>query len=258
MGLLVSSGSKRSPKEPTICGLLPRRGRDQPQNTKIFTRLLYHQAQPILPGCQGRASPRASPCRPSYRPPSVRAVHPYAARKLLRGRQSRTYRTQLRLSCWLQSIENTLRTLYDGSIPAGVPCSGHPWIFPQKPIRLADPTATASVGSPSARNFPARAPGRWPRAAPGRPWPSPAPLPAKDVPCGASPQSSQRSRLLRVIGGGTSSLPARLRRDGGVKPLQTTPTYGYGIWDSHGRGRSTSPPPCGHLSFVICHIIFRT
>lgn len=89
-----------------------------------------------------------------------------------------SHRTQLRFSCWLQSIENTLRTLYDGSIPAGVPCSGHPWIFPQKPIRLADPTATASVGSPSARNFPARAPGRWPRAAPGRPWPSPAPLPA--------------------------------------------------------------------------------
>lgn len=56
---------------------------------------------------------------------------------------------------------------------------------------------------------------------------------AKDVPCGASPQSSQRSRLLRVIGGGTSSLPARLRRDGGVKPLQTTPT----LW-----------------SFVICHL----
>lgn len=82
---------------------------------------------------------------------------------------------------------------------------------------------------------------------------------AKDVPCGASPQSSQRSRLLRVIGGGTSSLPARLRRDGGVKPLQTTPTYRYRISDSQGgRGRSTSPPPCGHLSFVICHIIFRT
>ena len=50
-----------------------------------------------------------------------------------------------------------------------------------------------------------------------------------------------RSRLLRVIGGGTSSLPARLRRDGGVKPLQTTPTYRYRISDSHGRGRSTSP-----------------
>ena len=45
---------------------------------------------------------------------------------------------------------------------------------------------------------------------------------AKDVPCGASPQSSQRSRLLRVIGGGTSSLPARLRRDGGTSPLRTT------------------------------------
>lgn len=46
---------------------------------------------------------------------------------------------------------------------------------------------------------------------------------AKDVPCGASPQSSQRSRLLRVIGGGTSSLPIRLRRNGGAAPLQTTP-----------------------------------
>ena len=49
---------------------------------------------------------------------------------------------------------------------------------------------------------------------------------------------------------------------GGTSPLRTTPQnharYGYGIWDSHGRGRSTSPPPCGHLSFVICHIIFRT
>lgn len=33
--------------------------------------------------------------------------------------------------------------------------------------------------------------------------------------------------------------------------------YRYRISDSHGRGRSTSPP-CGHLSFVICHIIFRT
>ena len=39
----------------------------------------------------------------------------------------------------------------------------------------------------------------------------------------------------------TLSLPARLRRDGGVKPLQATPTYRYRISDSHGRGRSTSP-----------------
>ena len=30
-------------------------------------------------------------------------------------------------------------------------------------------------------------------------------------------------------------------RDGGVKPLQATPTYRYRISDSHGRGRSTSP-----------------
>lgn len=48
-------------------------------------------------------------------------------------------------------------------------------------------------------------------------------------------------------------LPARLRRDGGVKPLQTTPTYRYRISDSHGRGRSTSPPPV-----VICHLSFVT
>ena len=49
-----------------------------------------------------------------------------------------------------------------------------------------------------------------------------------------------------VHGGGAARsrpapLPARLRRDGGVKPLQTTPTYRYRISDSHGRGRSTSP-----------------
>ena len=78
---------------------------------------------------------------------------------------------------------------------------------------------------------------------------------AKDVPCGASPQSSQRSRLLRVIGGGTSSLPARLRRDGGTSPLQTTPrvTVGIGIGYRIPMGEVVAPrPPL--WSFVICHL----
>lgn len=52
---------------------------------------------------------------------------------------------------------------------------------------------------------------------------------SKDVPCGASPQSSQRSRLLRVIGGGTSSLPYRLRRNGGASRPSKPPRADSGF-----------------------------
>ena len=73
------------------------------------------------------------------------------------------------------------------------------------------------------------------------------------APCGASPQSSHRSRLLRVrVRRRTLSLP-RVRGSGFGTPLcggrrkpphRQSPNrgrYRYRISDAHGRGRSTSP-----------------
>lgn len=59
------------------------------------------------------------------------------------------------------------------------------------------------------------------------------------------PQSSQRSRLLRVIGGDTSSLPIRLRRMEGASPLQTTQAKGLCA-------------PFETRRSAICHLSFVT